>query len=358
MQIKLFFCVVIQPRELYKQNYLQCKYNIFRSIIINNIRRIVTKKVLFLLILFSSLLSAQNIFFSEPTSTHTDYIWATGRGPVDYSIYLASGWQGHSYYAMLKYPDGTTTNWQYGQTGGWWVIKAGTYQIQGKAYATLLPFGQTQWIYRSYFSFSVVDNYAPAVPQNFSVSAPYGESPVLTWSANTEYDLEGYRVYRKHTNSSGTSTSSTFTTNTSYTDGDFTCDHKYGDDTAEYWVVAEDINDHTSEESSHIIIDGTSYLHWKINGGEDNKMDYFLSQNYPNPFNPSTSITFQIKEKGFVTLKVYDVLGKLVFDLINETKEAGEYSVTFDASDLPSGVYIYSLMVNDFVQNKKMSLMK
>lgn len=80
--------------------------------------------------------------------------------------------------------------------------------------------------------------------------------------------------------------------------------------------------------------------------------------NYPNPFNPTTNITYQIKERGFVTLKVYDMLGKLVSDLVSETKEPGQYTVNFNAGNLPSGIYIYSLMVNDFVQNKRMILVK
>ena len=80
--------------------------------------------------------------------------------------------------------------------------------------------------------------------------------------------------------------------------------------------------------------------------------------NYPNPFNPTTNINYQIKEKGFVSLKVYDMLGREVANLVNENQEAGQYSVIFNAANLPSGVYIYSLRVNDFVQNNKMTLLK
>ena len=65
-----------------------------------------------------------------------------------------------------------------------------------------------------------------------------------------------------------------------------------------------------------------------------------------------------MKEKGFVSLKVYDMLGREVANLVNETQEEGKYSVIFNAASLPSGVYIYSLRVNDFVQNNKMTLMK
>ncbi len=85
---------------------------------------------------------------------------------------------------------------------------------------------------------------------------------------------------------------------------------------------------------------------------------YFLEQNYPNPFNPSTKINYGLKESGFVSLKVYNILGTEVATLVNEYKPAGNYKVDFDASQLASGVYIYSLKTNNFVQTRKMILEK
>ena len=85
---------------------------------------------------------------------------------------------------------------------------------------------------------------------------------------------------------------------------------------------------------------------------------YYLSRNYPNPFNPLTTISYQIKEQRLVQLKVYDMLGREVAILVNGIKSEGSYSVDFDASNLPSGVYIYSLRANDFIQNNKMTLLK
>lgn len=85
---------------------------------------------------------------------------------------------------------------------------------------------------------------------------------------------------------------------------------------------------------------------------------YSLSQNYPNPFNPSTKINFSLVEKGFVTLKVYDMLGKEIATLVNEEKAAGEHTVNFDASNLSSGMYIYQLNVNGVRITNKMTLMK
>ena len=83
-----------------------------------------------------------------------------------------------------------------------------------------------------------------------------------------------------------------------------------------------------------------------------------LSQNYPNPFNPSTNLEFGISDLGFVTLKVYNASGKEVATLVNETKTAGYYTVNFNASNLSSGVYFYSLSVNNFTATKKMLLLK
>lgn len=87
-------------------------------------------------------------------------------------------------------------------------------------------------------------------------------------------------------------------------------------------------------------------------------LDYQLEQNYPNPFNPNTTINYVVKERGFIQLKVYDVLGKEVATLVNEEKQQGNYTVSFNGSNLPSGVYVYNLRVNYYIQNMKMILLK
>jgi len=84
--------------------------------------------------------------------------------------------------------------------------------------------------------------------------------------------------------------------------------------------------------------------------------NYLLSQNYPNPFNPSTTISFAIPNSEFVTLKVYDVLGREVATLVNENLNAGSYSYNFDASNLTSGVYFYKLQAGRYSETKKMIL--
>ena len=86
--------------------------------------------------------------------------------------------------------------------------------------------------------------------------------------------------------------------------------------------------------------------------------EYQLFQNYPNPFNPATKIRYEIVDRSYVTLKVYDVLGNDIAILVNEEKPAGTYEVEFDGTGLPSGIYIYRLQAGDFVDSKKMILLK
>jgi len=85
---------------------------------------------------------------------------------------------------------------------------------------------------------------------------------------------------------------------------------------------------------------------------------FSLSQNYPNPFNPETRIDYTLAEQQKVSLRIYNMLGELVQELVNEVKPAGTYTVTFDGSDLPSGIYVYRIQTEGFSENKKMTLLK
>lgn len=86
--------------------------------------------------------------------------------------------------------------------------------------------------------------------------------------------------------------------------------------------------------------------------------NFALLQNYPNPFNPSTKITFQVPKSSYVSLKIYDMLGKEVANPINKNLSAGTYNYTFNAANLTSGIYLYRISSNGFVETKKMILMK
>ena len=86
--------------------------------------------------------------------------------------------------------------------------------------------------------------------------------------------------------------------------------------------------------------------------------DFSLAQNYPNPFNPVTKISFSIPKSEFVTLRVFDVIGKEVAVLVSENKQAGIYEAVFDASKLSSGVYFYKLETSSFTDVKRMIVTK
>lgn len=94
------------------------------------------------------------------------------------------------------------------------------------------------------------------------------------------------------------------------------------------------------------------------NTGQLDADEFSLDNNYPNPFNPTTKISFSIKEMGFVTLKVFDILGREITTLLNESKPAGRYEIDFNASHLPSGTYVYKLIKGNKQITRKMILSK
>ena len=206
----------------------------------------------------------------------------------------------------------------------------------------------------------------PANPSNLSLSSHNGH-PKLTWNKNPDADIDYYRIYRKK----GTGNYTLHTTvsaslSPEYVDNEeIVCNppkggHCINETVAKYKISAKDLSGLESGYSNEVeaIIIGEPPSKISTGNSPEIAYNYELSQNYPNPFNPTTNINYQIKEKGFVSLKIFDMLGKEVANLVNETQDEGQYSVLFDASNLPSGVYVYSLRVNDFVQNNKMTLLK
>ncbi len=95
-----------------------------------------------------------------------------------------------------------------------------------------------------------------------------------------------------------------------------------------------------------------------IAGNNEIASGYSLSQNFPNPFNPATKLNYTVARTGLVNLSVYDSRGNMVKNLVNETRNAGSYSVEFNGSNLSSGVYYYKISVNGFSETKKMMLVK
>ncbi len=201
----------------------------------------------------------------------------------------------------------------------------------------------------------------PETPNNFNlttVSVGSTKRPKLTWDANIEIDLNGYKIERKVDNGNWSTIYTASTNETSYTDMEVVIWASQNYQTAYYRIRAFDADYLFSPYSPiksvdfHIMFKQVSSE--TLNAIKMNK----IFQNAPNPFNPTTTINYQLKGADFVSLKVYDVLGKEIITLVNENKNVGYYETTFDASNLPSGIYIYKINIGNFTDVKKMLLMK
>ena len=95
-----------------------------------------------------------------------------------------------------------------------------------------------------------------------------------------------------------------------------------------------------------------------VEQGSGMPAEYHLYQNYPNPFNPSTTIRYSLPESGEVTVKVFNMLGKEIATLVNGRKSSGDYKVDFNAANISSGMYFYSIRTENYYQVRKMVLLK
>jgi len=205
--------------------------------------------------------------------------------------------------------------------------------------------------------------------------------PVLTWNHNMEPDMiqgekedqKRYKIYRAY-NQIGTVPSDyldvadiLININDSPTWTDFGtyafCETGTGPiNSIRYKIQAVDNTDWASVFSDFVSA-STAYIERGNSKGSliknNNEIkEYKLSQNYPNPFNPTTKINFAIPKSGFVTLKIYDILGREIKTLVNEIKQAGNYTVDFNASEFSSGVYFYRLEAGAFSETKRMLMIK
>ena len=118
-------------------------------------------------------------------------------------------------------------------------------------------------------------------------------------------------------------------------------------------VVANSSSDNISVLLNQSIITNIEYSRV-----DNTLVNFNILQNYPNPFNPSTKIRYSVPQSLNVVIKVFDILGNEIETLINEEKQARTYEITWNAIDLPSGVYFYQLRAGNFVETKKMLLLK
>ncbi len=195
----------------------------------------------------------------------------------------------------------------------------------------------------------ITDSVVPVELTNFSVDL-YDNVVRLKWSTATETNNKGFEIEKSQTQNNwqtigfvegkGTTTD---LSSYSYIDK---LESTSNNEKVSYRIKQIDY-DGTYTYSKIILVNISSAIN-----------DYSLSQNYPNPFNPSTVINYSIKNNEQVFLKIFNMLGQEVATLVNEVKQPGNYSVNFNAANLASGTYIYSLNAGKYSQVKKMILVK
>ncbi|MBI1937818.1 MAG: T9SS type A sorting domain-containing protein [Ignavibacteriales bacterium] len=212
-----------------------------------------------------------------------------------------------------------------------------------------------------------IPEWIAGTPRNLSAS-PTSTGPeakiLLTWNEHPNQNVSKYEIWRicntpQHPNETkkiGEVSRGT----TSFVDYDFY--YYYGGATSVPTTVQYDVRAYYSIEGTYSPTDYISvplYYHELSKKAElAPEIKTYSVENYPNPFNPTTTIKYALPEAGFVTLKVYDMLGREVVELVNENKTAGYHEVTFDASKLTSGVYIYIIRAGKYTESKKMILTK
>ncbi len=325
------------------------------------------KKIFFILFLtVTSLAYSANVYFDYDPSDHQPldglsyYSQSYGRACMSYHILTVSSFfVVDSYCAKVQYPDGHWSDWQCSQSGGWCFTQAGTYHIEGCVHVVYDMNGQNNYyMYSNILTFYVIDNLVPATTQNLSIGANPGNNLVkLTWTANSEYDLSLYEIWREVDEFGTGYVSLATTTNTSYVDQEMYYAPGAGLVNSRYKVRALDINSNYSGYSSEVSSRTEPMNKQSFMNINASNYDYDL-KNFPNPFNPQTNITYSIKETGLIQLKVYNMLGKEIVTLVNEDKNPGIYSVSFDGTNLPSGIYICTMKADNNTKNQKLLLMK
>jgi hypothetical protein len=204
-------------------------------------------------------------------------------------------------------------------------------------------------------------NEEPDPPQEINWQGSAGQHPTIVWPANGEPDIEGYNVFR-YTPVNDVwvwlKLNTSLVTGTSFTDLTVTLAGQIGVHYRYYRVTAVDAASQESNPSVSVAVPLSGDDPAKRSTNIEKVYNLSLHQNYPNPFNPSTTIRFSLPSSGFVSLTVFDVLGQEIRTLLNEMQALGEHTVTFDAGNMPSGLYFYRLQHNGNTLNGKMLLAK
>jgi len=173
-----------------------------------------------------------------------------------------------------------------------------------------------------------------------------GNNVLLSWSTASELNNKGFEIERSSVNGQWSLVG--------FVEGHGTTSEQQN----YYYKDSSLTSGKYSYRLKQIDYDGSFKYSQEIEIDLFSPLKYALEQNYPNPFNPTTTISYSIQKAGEVTLKVYDMLGIEVASLVNENQEAGNYSIEFNAAELPSGIYVYRLASGNFMETKKLVLLK
>lgn len=263
--------------------------------------------------------AARNVTFTWPVSENN------GRNPATFQV------------------------WKSTDNGNSWFTIPGTFNTSGDPMTVTIS--ATSF---SEFTISDVDNPLPVQVNSFTGTSTM-RGVELTWNVASEQNNAGFIVFRDgqqiaHYNTTpelqGRGTTSEAKT---YRYVDASSNLEVGKSYT-YTLRSVDFDGTVHTISRNAVV--------QVSQAPNVAFAYKLEQNYPNPFNPSTRITFSIKDAGFVSLKVYDLLGREVATLVNERRAAGIYDVNFNAAKFGSGVYFYTLTSGGFSQTKKMLFIK
>ncbi len=178
----------------------------------------------------------------------------------------------------------------------------------------------------------------------------------LDWYAHPNNDISGYEIWRKVGSADGVMVDEVDENTLTWTDPLYSKTNSTSDPLIKYDIRAVWYNVPTDHYYQAAVY---GHIPAKIGEeGEEGLITEYKIENYPNPFNPTTVIRYQLPEAGQVSIKVYDMQGQEVADLVNEVKTSGVYAVKFNATHLSSGTYFYVIRTNNYSETKKMILMK
>jgi len=200
----------------------------------------------------------------------------------------------------------------------------------------------------------------PYVPQNLSVTQT--GNPQLSWSHSPEGDyITGYAIYRGISPDGSnpppinqfTRVGTTGASTTSWTDEKIS-----GTQGLLFFYYVAAVNGTRESIHSNLVSRRGYYLEKNRLSSNSQVNKFKLYQNYPNPFNPSTKIKYLVRDQAHVLLKIYDIMGRDILELINETKQPGEYEVELECSNLAGGMYFYKLQTENYTETKKLIFLK